>query len=69
MRTKKAQGLHGNGLAARVGACNEQDAVIAADDDGIGHDVLGVDEGMAGLDEPDFPRLGNGRTAGLISAA
>ena len=62
---QKAQGLHGNGLAARVGACNEQDAVIAADDDGIGHDVLGVDEGMAGLDEPDFPRLGNGRTAGL----
>ena len=47
---QQTQGLHGNSLAACIGASNEQDAVIAADDDGVGHDVFGVDKRMAGLD-------------------
>ncbi len=62
---QKAQGLHGYGLTTGIGTGNEENPVVAAEDDGIRHDVFGIDEGMAGPDELDLPRLGNGRTAGL----
>ena len=62
---QKAQGLHGNGFTTGVGARNEEDAIIAADDNGIRHNVFGIDKRMAGLDELDFPRLRNSRTAGF----
>ena len=62
---QKAQGLHGNGFTTGVGARNEEDAIIATDDNGIRYDVFGVDKRVPGLDELDFPRLGNSRTAGF----
>ena len=62
---QQPQRFHRNGLAACIGARNEENAVFAAENNRIWHDGLRVDEGMAGLDEADDSLLRNGRPAGL----
>ena len=62
---QKAQRFHRDRLAPRVRACNEENAVVATQDDRVRHDNLRVDERMTGLQQPYQSALRYIRPAGF----